>query len=258
MRGNKRKGIVLQERDRQLLRELAIMRIVDREQAKRVAGFHSTTRINARLLALTRAGFLRRFYSADGQKAYYTLTAMGAQIVGAPHRGLQRRKDEAAITGSFVQHQLAVNEMYCRLKFSACPDPAIQFLRWETFDEPFATSLLPDGYVELTTPSGVIAAFLEVDLGTERIAVWEQKVRKYLHLAVSGEYPKQFGQERFRVLVIANSDRRRDSIRNAVASVTDKIFWFSTLERIERGGMFASVWLRPKGDDPQPFVRMNP
>ena len=64
MRGNKRPAIVVQERDRHLLRELAVMRIVDREQAKTVAGFGSTTRVNARLLGLTREGLLRRFFSA--------------------------------------------------------------------------------------------------------------------------------------------------------------------------------------------------
>ena len=51
MPGNN-KGIILQDRDRHLLRELAVMRVIDREQAKCVAGFGSTTRANTRLLAL--------------------------------------------------------------------------------------------------------------------------------------------------------------------------------------------------------------
>jgi len=38
------------------------MRIVDREMTKVVAGFTSTTAVNMRLLALTRAGLLRRFF----------------------------------------------------------------------------------------------------------------------------------------------------------------------------------------------------
>src|SRR5690348_2797481 len=62
MLGNNRKGIILQERDRHVLRELGVMRVIDREQAKIVAGFGSTTRANTRLLALVRAGFLRRYF----------------------------------------------------------------------------------------------------------------------------------------------------------------------------------------------------
>ena len=57
---------MVQERDLHLLRELAVMRVIDREQAKIVAGFGSTTRANARLLALTRAGLLRRFFLGSG------------------------------------------------------------------------------------------------------------------------------------------------------------------------------------------------
>ena len=37
MRGSKRTGIVLQERDRQLLKALDVLRVIDREQAKLVA-----------------------------------------------------------------------------------------------------------------------------------------------------------------------------------------------------------------------------
>jgi hypothetical protein len=43
MSGNDRHGIVIQERDRHFLRELAVMRVVDREQAKIVAGSHPQT-----------------------------------------------------------------------------------------------------------------------------------------------------------------------------------------------------------------------
>jgi len=95
MTGNKRRGLVIQERDKQLLRELAVMRVIDREQARVVAGFGSATRVNTRLLRLTRAGLLRRFYlgtTAGGQKALYALSAKGAQLVNVPLRGPQRRK----------------------------------------------------------------------------------------------------------------------------------------------------------------------
>src|SRR6266487_1550579 len=71
MTGNdKKRGLVVQPRDRKLLEELAVMRVVDREQAKIVAGFGSTTRANTRLLALTRAGLLRRFFLSSRKSLY--------------------------------------------------------------------------------------------------------------------------------------------------------------------------------------------
>jgi len=253
--------MVLQRRDQQFLEELAVMRIVDRDQVKAAAGFGSITRVNTRLLTLTNAGLLRRFFlgtSGARQKALYTLSAAGAQLVGAAHRGLQRRKDESSMGGAFVQHQLALNDVYCTLKFQPIPLGGVSFVRWLTWDVPLAPLLLPDGYVELRTPSGALAAFLEVDLGTERTAIWTEKVRKYLELARSGDYERRFGQSRFRVFVLANSERRMQSIRTAVAGLTDIIFWFSTLDLVRGGGFFQSVWFRPKGDEPIPLIKEIP
>jgi len=62
----KRRGLIVQPRDLELLRELGVMRVADREQVKIAAGFGSTTRVNTRLLALARAGLLRRFFLGSG------------------------------------------------------------------------------------------------------------------------------------------------------------------------------------------------
>src|SRR5713226_3217268 len=172
MTGNNRRGLVPQERDRHLLRELAVMRVIDREQAKTVAGFGSTTRANARLLALTRAGLLRRFFlgtSGGGRKALYALSAKSAQLVDVPQRGPRRRKDESLATDFFVQHQLIVNQIYCALKYRAMPVAGVTFSRWIAFHQPLTPGLrlIPDGYVELMTRAGIVAMFLEIDLGNE-------------------------------------------------------------------------------------------
>lgn len=260
MTGNNGRGMVLQERDRQLLRELGVLRVVDREQAKIVAGFGSTTRVNTRLLALTRAGLLRRFFlgtTAGGAKALYSLSPKGAQLVGVPQRGPQRRNDAALVGDFFVEHQLAVNGIYCAFKAQATP--AGSFRRWQSFSHPLTSAirLIPDGYVELETTAGISAAFLEMDLGTESLKIWKEKVRNYLLYALSGAFEKEFGQNRFRVLVIAHSERRMRSIRETVAALTEKIFWFASLEFIHRDGLFAPVWLRPRGDTRLPLVQKS-
>src|SRR6266849_8244063 len=102
--GNEHQRVVLQSRDRRLLEELALLRIIDREQAKIIAGFGSTTRANTRLLALTRAGFLRRFFlgtNAGGTKALYAISRQGAELAGIPHRGRRRPNDDILDAESF-------------------------------------------------------------------------------------------------------------------------------------------------------------
>jgi hypothetical protein len=261
MTGNNR-GLVLQPRDRRFLEELTVMRVVDREQAKVVAGFGSTTRVNARLLRLTQADLLRRFFvgtTAGGAKALYALSLKGARAVCVPLRGPQRRRDEAIIADFFVEHQLAVNEVYCRLKFRALP-PGIVFRLWLAFSEPITQGLklIPDGYVELETPVGTIGAFLEVDLGTESLTVWKEKVRQYLQFAVSGEFKRRFGEQRFRLLVVAHSERRLQSIRQTVATITDKLFWFGDQRTIQAKDFFGSIWFRPKGENRESLIKELP
>jgi hypothetical protein len=247
----------VQPRDLALLRELSTMRVVDREQARLAGGFGSTTRVNTRLLALTRAGLLKRFFLGwgGGRKALYAISLKGAQLAGVPCRGPRRRNDELLVADHFVQHQLAINEVYCGLKFGAIPVPQVSLNRWRYFNEPLAPGLglIPDGYLEFSTPVGIVGSFLEVDLGQEPLSIWKEKTGNYLQLALSGEFQKQFGQDRFRVIVLVNSDRRLQSVRKSVAVLTPKIFWFATLDAAANGKFFDPIWLRPVGENHQSF-----
>ncbi len=252
---NKRRGLVVQLRDMKLHNELAIMGVIDREQAKIVAGFGSTTRANARLLALTRAGLLRRFFLGS-RKSLYALSEKGARLAGVPLRGPRRRQDETLVADFYIEHQLAINDAYCALKYGVIPTEGVSFRRWLAFHEPISknTRLIPDGYVELATQRETLAAFLEVDLGHERGPVWKEKPRNYLQLALSGEFEQRFGLKRFRVLVLANSERRMHSLRKTVGAITQKIFWFATLGAVRDQGFFAPVWYRPTGETPTQLI----
>lgn len=255
-------GLVLQARDFTVLHELATMRVADREQLKITAGFHSTTRVNTRLLALTGAGLLRRFFlgSGGGRKALYSLAPKGAQIIQAPCRGPRRPQNATLVADFFIEHQLRVNDLYCALKFGVIPIPGVRFVNWIAFHEPLtpAIRLIPDGYVELSTPEGIDGAFLEVDLGHEGLTIWREKARSYLQLAITGEYERLFRHPHFRVLVVLNSERRLQSVRAAVAQVTQKLFWFATLEGVRGEKLFAPVWLRPTGETYQPLFKDTP
>jgi protein involved in plasmid replication-relaxation len=259
MTGNSRRGLVIQERDRRLLGELAIMRVIDREQAKCVAGFQSTRRVNSRLLILTRAGLLRRFFlgtSGGGQKALYALSQAGAKLVDVPFRGPRRARDAVLVADFFVTHQLSINHIYCLLKFRPIPVPDATFAKWMSFYEPLDAGihLIPDGYVEILTPQKALATFIEVDLGHEALSVWKRKVETYLRYAISGNFEKRFGRPQFRVLVVTNSKRRMHSLRKATTTLTDKIFWFSTFDAIERDGFWTAIWFRPNTNQCQSLL----
>ena len=251
--GSKRGGFVVQERDKHLLRELSLMRVIDREQARIVTGFRSMMVTNRRLLLLTRASLLKRFFIgtvAGGKKGLYSLSPLGADLVQLPCTGPKRRNDEAVTVDFFVYHQLGINDIYCTFKYRPIPLADTRLARWESFNRPIdsQSSLKPDGYLEVQSPQGTIAAFLEFDLGHENLTVWKGKVEAYLRYAVSGEFGRGFHQPQFRVIVVTDSERRRETLRKSIATITDKIFWITTTDSIHRDGLWSPIWFRPRGD----------
>jgi hypothetical protein len=258
MTGKRRTGAVVQERDRHLLRELDILRVIDREQAQIVMGFRSIRRANRRLLALTQSGMLRRIFVANeavGQKALYTVSPKGAALVGTRLAGLPMRQSRFGAS-PFLLHRLAINEIYLSVKYRTLPRPDMRLARWISFREPLsqAIPLTPDGYFEIVEGGGSRAMFLEADLGTEAIPVWQKKTQFYLQMALSGAFTQMFRQPQFRVLVIATTEPRLRNIRTAIAKSTDKIFWFSTFEQIKQRGLWSPVWLRPTGEQSLPLL----
>lgn len=246
---------IIQERDRRLLRELAVLIVVDREQAKVVAGFHSTTRVNVRLLALTEAGLLKRFFLGTiggARKALYALAPAGANLVQVPLRGPRRRHDETLVTDFFVMHQLRTNEVMLAARYGNAPH---DFATWQSFHEPLhdVPPVIPDGYLAFTGYKE-LHAFIEADLGHETTRVWRKKVEAYVSYAVSGKFTERFGHRQFRVLVVAPSPTRIALLRTTTAQITEKIFWFTTFDAIRTQGFWSSIWLRPTDTTPQSLI----
>src|SRR5664280_308848 len=248
MTGNSTR-LLVQPRDRELLKQISICRIVDREQVKHLGHFGSTTRANVRLLKLTRAGLLRRYFSgsAGGPRALYTLTTKGAVVGNAPETSVARSPGQLLIGDVFVEHQLALNSVYIAIFRSLPAEAAVQ--GWRTFRLPLssAVALTPDGYFEIVSNGLVRPMFLEVDLGTETLSIWKKKIELYLKLATAGEFQNSFGHDHFSVLVVTTSNRRIQSLRNLVSRYTQKVFWFSNIKIIQSEGFWAPVWLRPGG-----------
>jgi len=244
MIGTKRPVIVLQERDRRLLEELGSMRVIDREQAKIVAGFNSTRRANARLLALTQTGFLKRISLGSSEPTAYMLAgATIAQTAGIP-------------ATLFTKHQLAINAIYLIVRYPTTPLAGISLLRWLRFGETLSKTLplIPDSYFELSSAGNIRPMFLEVDLGTEGLTVWNKKIEQYLSFAVSGEFVRQFENNRFSVLIVVDREPRLHSVRTCISKITQKLFYLTTFERIKDHGFWAAIWHRPEGEQTQSLI----
>jgi Replication-relaxation len=250
MGGNKRTAIVLQERDLRLMEALESMRVINREQAKVVAGFHSTRRANDRLLLLVRGGFLKRAFVGSREAVYWL-----------PNKPLQDGKRKAADSSIepaalFLKHRLEINRLQLLVQYSSIPVRGWWFACWRGFQTPLSATipLIPDGYFEVGSAQGFRSLFVEVDLGTEAVPILARKASLYLQLAASGEFSQIFGRSQFRVLLITTSERRLQNIRAAIAKLTDKVFWLGTLDFITAEKFWNACWYRPTGDQMQTIL----
>src|SRR5262249_25444655 len=169
---------------------------------------------------------------------------------GVAHGLISWRQDALITTSQFLAHQQAVNQVFMLARFRPLPE-GFACARWLSFREALSPSvpLLPDGYFEVTHGGAVHPMFLEADLGTESSTVWKRKVELYLKLALGGEFERIFREKRFRVLVVLPSLRRLESVRRTVLKRTEKLFWFTTQDRLDKEGLCGPVWLRPKGTE---------
>ena len=239
-------GIRLQPRDITLFRFLALLRILDRLQIERIAGFTSISRVNVRLGKLRKAGLILRYFTGSlsgSRRSLYALTKSGSIAAETPFVPLKWKSDSVLLGNAFVAHQLALNDIYIEGALG-------RGIGWKIFAQPISASipLIPDALIETMTR----ALFVELDLGTEQLAVWTRKTSLYVRLATSGTFREFTPHSQFAVLVVTGNESRMQTLRHHISKQTQKLFWFASLDIIMRQGFWSSVWLRPHGDDRSP------
>jgi len=116
----------------------------------------------------------------------------------------------------------------------------------------------PDGFFRLTIGGGVVAVFVEIDLGTESIQRrFKHKISTYRTYAKSGQFLSKFGQKRFRIMTVTTSERRIANLGLVAAEFNaSEVFWFTTRDQLLATGDFlsASIWQRPPSKAFEPFL----
>jgi len=146
---------LLMPRDLALLKEIAQLQVIDREQARTIGNFGSQTRLNYRLAALRSLGLLKQFFVGLGpgtKKAVFCLTRKGAQVARVPYR--RTRVASASVLGfdPFLIHRIAIADIYVSVIHKPVAKGAAAGA-WQFFEKPLTPNshLIPDGYFELET-----------------------------------------------------------------------------------------------------------
>ncbi|MHB8169280.1 MAG: replication-relaxation family protein [Thermoleophilia bacterium] len=199
-------------------------------------------------------------------QAVYALDKRGADVVAAAleinRHKIRWSRASNRVEWLFMDHTLAVSE------FKVCLDVTLARRREEIFfyqrgDRSHLRRIsvtgakkkyfvvAPDAFFGIRSGRGKHIFFLEVDMGTETLSRFAEKVVAYKRYWKSGKYGEEYGFNHFRVITVCESERRLDNLRRATGKAGgQRMFLFTTFQAIQEYGMLGSIWLSPVSDLP--------
>src|SRR3989344_2411871 len=261
----------LQPRDNALLRDVADFRFLNTEQ---VLALHPGGKRNLlrRLTSLFQHGFLDRPEKQSSAQLtsshlVYSLGRKGAEQLSKDaeeREGIYRRLREAEQTLPLMAHALMISQFRVCLTLAAKTHGTKitrftqgydlkDMLRDVHGENP---SLVPDAFFTLEDKDEVINFFLEADRGTMTTERFVNKLKTYWSWRSDERLKEKLRLSRFRVLTIAPSERRSDSLRNAGKGGDPRgegslMFLFTSETQYnlsEPKKLFEPIWKSPKDE----------
>lgn len=264
------KPIRLTERDLDILQMLHVCRLLSTQQIQTLF-FPSKHRAYARLQVLYHHAFVDRLFlgvqtGLMNTAILYIVDKRGVELLRAK-RGLaiEWSAQIKQVKPTFLDHALAINDVRVAVT-KACETHSSQLGIWLGENDLKAgydyvqirnargrierVSLIPDSYFNLELDTGVTHFFLEQDMGTMQLSRFKQKVWAYIAYYQSGLSEKRFSTRKFRVLTVANSEKRALNLKQATEEAEgQRRFWFTSRDKIDPETILtAPIWW-VAGDD---------
>ena len=267
----------LQPRDITLLRDVGEFRFLNTPQ---ILALHKGGERNLlrRLSSLFQHGYLDRPLKQTSAKLssshmVYALGRKGAELLSKDAKereGIYRRVKEVERTLPLMAHSLMISQFRVCLTLAAKTHGVKitrftqgydlkEILRDVHGENP---SLVPDAFFTLEEKGDVINFFLEADRGTMTAERFVNKLKIYWSWRDDERLKKKLRLSRFRVLTIAPSERRSDSLRNAGKGGDPRgdgslMFLFTPEIRYTIStpkAVLQAIWKSPKDDSPHSIL----
>lgn len=264
-RDNRISRMRLTARDTSIVLSVYENRFLRRDQIQRLYFPNATlAACNMRLKKLHGNSFLDRLErpaTAATAQAVYALNKRGADVVAAKleidRRKVRWNRANNYVEWLFMNHTLGISE------FKICLDISLagrreELLFYQRGDKTHLRRIsmtgskkkyfvvAPDAFFGIRSGRGKHIFFLEVDMGTETLARFAEKVVAYKRYWKSRQYKEEYGFNHFRVLTVAESDRRLANLIQATGKAGGRqMFLFTTFSAIQSSSPLGSIWLSP-------------
>lgn len=268
-RRNKRipiKPMALTERDKAIILAVCVNRFLRRDQIQRLFFAESSLpACNMRLKKLYEHHFLDRLYkpvAVGSSQAVYALDKRGAnlisQILEVPVARVNWKRDHNRVEFLFMEHTLTVSEFKINLDMALKNRTNRDLIFYQRANKTLVARVpdprakkkylivSPDAFFGIQARSGKSYFFLEADLGTETLARFAEKIIAYKHYWKSGQYTDKYGFKHFRVLTVAETERRLANLIDATGKIGGKnMFLFTTFDQVSATTPLGRIWLSP-------------
>ncbi len=242
-------------RDKAIILSVYQNRLMRRDQIQRLFfPDASLPACNMRLRKLYEHRFLDRLLKpvvVGSAQAVYALDKHGADVVATTamidrHR-VNWKRDHNRVEFLFMDHTLAVTEFKVNLDLALRERDDVDLAFYQRENKSLQTRVpdpggkkkylvvAPDAFFGLRTVDGNSYFFLEVDMGTEALRRFAEKVAAYKQYWKFGKYTKAHSFNHFRVLTVAESERRLVNLIDSTAKAGGKnMFLFATFAEVEK------------------------
>ena len=271
VRQNKRIApMVLTARDVSIILSVYENRFLRRDQIQRLHFPNSSvSACNMRLKKLVAHRFLDRLVkpvASGSAQAAFALDKRGADVTAAAlekgRRKVRWNRANNRVEYFFLEHTLGISEFKVGLDVTLAGRRE-ELLFYQRGDRSHLRRInvtgarkkyfvvAPDAFFGIQSGRGKCIFFLEVDMGTETLSRFAEKVTAYKRYWKSHQYTEEYGFNNFRVLTVCESDRRLLNLRQATGKVGgQRMFLFTTFVKIQQFSPLGNVWLSPVSDLP--------
>ena len=254
-------SVQIQKRDIDILKALLACRYLSTSQIQRVFFRNNRSvvcsRLNKKLLPQKIVCQHYPKVRFQNTEAIYSIGSEGAKIL-KEKLGVDARVNlgSPSFSSLFLNHLLEINEFWIALRDACQPGNGnCTLVSWWT-EHKIRKKIQPTGETTPIPDSRFIlqyrdesrgSFFLEIDRGSERMQVIQNKVRAYLKYYLSGRQKMDYGFKKFRVLVVVPDRTRLEKVLKASAEAgANNMFLFGIRKDVTPKSILGRVWVTPR------------
>lgn len=221
--------MILTDRDRKLVYEIAMSHVLSRDQILALGMFGSITRVNTRLRVLRELGLVRLLETPYFAGSLYVPGCNAPEVLSSRVARLITNRQPSP---RFLRHALSVTNIRLALMNKGATEWRHEPMLWRTFVVAGKTlEVRPDGMA--ITPKGPV--LIECDMGHVSRQKLASKLAVYHEFLKGGHSKRLWGINDFNLLTVTTGTLRAERLRKLAPSTCSYGFLVQTFEELGAG-----------------------